>query len=350
MTPLSPELRGKLEKAVKDACNLAEIAAEAALTRLAVGRTEPFEHMSPEERDLRVRLRAKGRQLGDSRDERTAKQAIDRLLMQCAYEYWHRMLFARFLAENQLLMHPEGVAVSLEECEELAAEEGVDAWTLASRYAARMLPQIFRPDDPLLQIEFALEHKQALERLVSDLPVVIFQASDSLGWVYQFWQAKRKEEINKSGKKIGADELPAVTQLFTEHYMVEFLLHNTLGAWWVAKHPGEDLPVKLDYLSLLENGTPAAGTFPGWPKTTKELKTIDPCCGSGHFLVAIFYLLVHFRMREEGLSARDACDAVLRDNLYGLELDGRCTQIAAFTLAMQRGRFRVLVAIENSRC
>lgn len=166
--------------------------------------------------------------------------------------------------------------MSLEECQELAAEEGVDAWTLASCYAARMLPQIFRPDDPLLQIEFALEHKQALERLVSDLPVPVFQASDSLGWVYQFWQAKRKEEINKSGKKIGANELPAVTQLFTEHYMVEFLLHNTLGAWWVTNHPGEDLPVKLDYLRLSEDGTPAAGTFPGWPKTAKELKLSIP--------------------------------------------------------------------------
>ena len=56
-----------------------------------------------------------------------------------------------------------------------------------------------------------------------------------MGWVYQFWQADRKDEVNKSEKKIGADELPAVTQLFTEDYMVLFLLHNTLGAWWAGK-------------------------------------------------------------------------------------------------------------------
>jgi hypothetical protein len=65
------------------------------------------------------------------------------------------------------------------------------------------------------------------------------QASDSLGWVYQFWQAKRKDEVNASEVKIGADELPAVTQLFTEPYMVDFLLHNSLGAWWVTRHPGK---------------------------------------------------------------------------------------------------------------
>jgi len=60
----------------------------------------------------------------------------------------------------------------------------------------------------------------------------VFKASDSLGWVYQFWQADNKDRINRSEVKIGADELPAVTQLFTEPYMVSFLLDNALGAWW----------------------------------------------------------------------------------------------------------------------
>ena len=65
-------------------------------------------------------------------------------------------------------------------------------------------------------------------------------ATDSLGWVYQFWQSRRKDEVNRSGVKIGADELPAVTQLFTEPYMVSFLLDNTLGAWWAARRLTDD--------------------------------------------------------------------------------------------------------------
>src|SRR5262249_39624243 len=63
-----------------------------------------------------------------------------------------------------------------------------------------------------------------------------FLADDSLGWVYQFWQTKKKDEVNRSEEKIDGHTLPAVTQLFTEHYMVQFLLHNTLGAWWCARH------------------------------------------------------------------------------------------------------------------
>ena len=75
--------------------------------------------------------------------------------------------------------------------------------------------------------------------MLAQLPTEIFTADDSLGWVYQFWQRDEKERVNKSEVKIGADELPPVTQLFTEDYMVLFLLHNTLGAWWAAKRRAE---------------------------------------------------------------------------------------------------------------
>jgi hypothetical protein len=70
---------------------------------------------------------------------------------------------------------------------------------------------------------------------VTGLDPAVFEANDSLGWTYQFWRADEKDAVNRTGNKIGADELPAVTQLFTEPYMVRFLLHNTLGAWWAGK-------------------------------------------------------------------------------------------------------------------
>ena len=147
------------------------------------------------------------------------------------------MLFARFLAENHLLIEPEmGVAITLDECEELAKEEGVDKWALAARFAHRMLPQVFRPDHPVFEVQFAREYRLKLEGLVERLPAEVFTTTDALGWVYQFWQTKKKDEVNRSEVKIGADELPAVTQLFTEPYMVQFLLHNSLGAWWVSRH------------------------------------------------------------------------------------------------------------------
>ena len=68
-------------------------------------------------------------------------------------------------------------------------------------------------------------------KLLAELPEAVFPADDSLGWTYQYWQADQKDAVNESGDKIGADEISAVTQLFTEHYMVLFLYHNTIGAW-----------------------------------------------------------------------------------------------------------------------
>ena len=97
------------------------------------------------------------------------------------------------------------------------------------------------------------------------------------------------------------------------------------------------------YLRFVREGTkdpwrPAGGIFDGWPRAARDLKVLDPCEGSGHFLVYALPILVAFRMEEERLSHEQAVDAVLRDNLFGLEFDNRCTQIAAFNLAFAAWR------------
>ncbi len=410
--PLDPALRKQLENVVREARRVAEDGAYAALGALAVGAAQPHESMSEGERVLRRKLRAHGRQLGDKRNGLTSEQEIERLAHEVAYEHWHRMLFARFLAENGLLIHPESpVAVSLEECGELAREGlGANGWEVAESFVAGMLPEIFRPDDPALAVTLAPETRQELEKLVGDLPKAVFTATDSLGWTYQFWQTDRKDAVNRSEVKIGADELPAVTQLFTEPYMVRFLFHNTVGAWRAGRllaerpelardaadeaelaealHiapasgvPGYDFgylrfmrePTAMDDGGPLVGGPPeeggqngepgagevlrnasgllageegsqaarsegpwqpATGTFEGWPDRAADLRVLDPCCGSGHFLVEALELLARLRMEEEGLAVEAAVRAVLRDNLFGLEIDARCTQIAAFNLAL----------------
>lgn len=344
MSTLSRILRTQLESTVKSARDVAENAARAALAQLAVADAKAPEYLTDEPKALRRRLRAHGRALGDTK-AKDDTQGLQHLVWEVAYEHWHRMLFARFLAENGLLMWEPGAPVSLDDCRDLVDNHpgmtlgAKTHWELAGKLAARMLPQVFKPQSPVFELAFAPEHQRELERLLAALPPEVFTASDSLGWVYQFWQAKRKDEVNASEVKIGADELPAVTQLFTEPYMVDFLLHNSLGAWWVTRHVGKACPVPLTYLRTLDDGTPAAGKFEGWPDRLEDFKLLDPCCGSGHFLVAAFLLLVPMRMAAKGLSAMDAVDAVLAENLHGLELDARCVEIAVFALALAAWRF-----------
>jgi hypothetical protein len=356
---LSREHRRILENTAAQARAQAEAGAEKALQALAVGARDAPAHASDAEKKLRVRLRAHGRALGDVlRPDDT--QAIDHLVTEIAYEHWHRMLFARFLAESDLLMHSDGYPVSLTDCKEDAEDTQLSfdpparsEWEVAGHYAARMLPNVFRPDSPALAIQMPLETEQALEALLAKLPATVFQADDSLGWSYQFWQAPKKEEVQRqmkqAGTKVGADELPAVTQLFTEQYMVAFLLENALGGWWHSHQPRMKLPVEMPYLRFVGNdavppaptiaGQPAAGTFPAWPETLAQFKLLDPCAGSGHFLVSAFHYLVPMRRASEKLSVRDAIDRVLADNLHGLELDARCVEIAAFALALAAWRY-----------
>lgn len=344
MQALDKDLRSALEKTVKAARTVAETAAHAAVEQLGVGHDKPEAFLGDAEKALRNRLRTHGKQLGDTRDSKSTnptygKQEVQHLVQEVAYQHWHRMLFARFLADNNLLMY-DGVAVTIEECDELAPDEGAKSgWELAGKLAARMLPQVFKPGSPVFELTFAPEHQSELERLLKNLPDAVFHASDSLGWVYQFWQSDNKDRINKSEVKIGADELPAVTQLFTEPYMVAFLLHNSLGAWWANRHPGKPCPVNLDYFRTLEDGAPAAGKFEGWPDSLADFKLLDPCCGSGHFLVAAFLMLVPMRMAAEGLSAKDAVNRVLAENIHGLEIDPRCVEIAVFAVALEAWRY-----------
>jgi hypothetical protein len=366
MTVLNPRLRKTLETAIRAARIIAEDGADDAIKRLGIGSPEAPAYLSEEQKVLRRRLRAHARSLGDTRDAK-GEMTTGRLREAAGYELWHRMLFGRFLMERNLLLHPEfGVPISMAEAQEIAAEDKdhfPDEWAVAEHFAAPTLPMVFKPDDPVLALQFDPYFHARLRALLTGLPGEVFQADDSLGWTYQFWRAAEKDAVNQSGVKIGASELPAVTQLFTEPYMVKFLLHNTLGAWWAGKVLAAQpnlaveavdeqalrdacaLPgVTWEYLRFVREDEgegpwrPAAGTFPGWPDHASDITFCDPCCGSGHFLVEAFAILAALRQADEGLSPEDAARAVLRDNLHALEIDERCVQIAAFNVALAAWR------------
>ncbi|WP_323949463.1 Eco57I restriction-modification methylase domain-containing protein [Aeromonas veronii] len=361
---LDKPLRTQLESTVLAAREVVETACREEIERLGVADATVPAFLNDGQRKLRNRLRAHARQLGDPLHD-NGKQETAHLLAEMAYEQWHRMLFARFLEQNNLLMYDAYTPVTLDECAELLEEETdcASAWELAGRLAAKMLPQVFRVDSPVLAVRLPINHQRTLEGLIMALSPAVFEAQDSLGWCYQFWQSKRKEEVNKSGVPIGADELSPVTQLFTEPYMVSFLLDNALGAWWAKRrltadhlrHASDEQELReraaidgvpLTYLRFVkvtdtqgDLWQPAGGWYDAWPEDISELKTLDPCCGSGHFLVALFLMLVPMRIHLEGCDANTAIERVITQNLHGLELDGRCIEIAAFALALEAWRF-----------
>ncbi|UGT67963.1 BREX-1 system adenine-specific DNA-methyltransferase PglX [Nocardia gipuzkoensis] len=154
-----------------------------------------------------------------------------------------------------------------------------------------------------------------------------------IGWLYQFYISERKDEVFagfKKNKKAGADEIPAATQLFTPHWIVRYLVENSLGRLWMLNRPTSRLVDRMDYYiapvdeitDFLEINGP------------EELTVIDPACGSGHMLTYAFDLLYAI-YEEEGHAPSEIPSLILAHNLHGTEIDPRAGSLAAFALTMK---------------
>ena len=160
-----------------------------------------------------------------------------------------------------------------------------------------------------------------------------------IGWLYQFYISEKKDEVFdglKKNKKITPENIPAATQLFTPHWIVRYLVENSLGRLWMLNHPNSELTKKMDYYIKPEQ-----------PETDflrisspEEIKICDPACGSGHMLTYAFDLLYAI-YEEEGYESAEIPEKILTQNLYGIEIDERAGELAAFALSMKaRGKQR----------
>ena len=152
-----------------------------------------------------------------------------------------------------------------------------------------------------------------------------------IGWLYQFYIAARKQEINESKVKIDKDTLAPVTQLFTPHWVVRYLVENTLGMQWLRAHPDSALREKFEYLVTPAEGQEDHGLAIANPE---DFRVIDPACGSGHMLTYAFDVLWEM-YAEAGYPTRQIARLILEKNLYGADVDGRAAQLASFALMMK---------------
>lgn len=152
-----------------------------------------------------------------------------------------------------------------------------------------------------------------------------------IGWLYQFYISARKQEINESKAKIDKDTLAPVTQLFTPHWVVRYLVENTLGAQWLRAHPDSALRERFEYLVTPAEGQEDQGLAITNPE---DFRVIDPACGSGHMLTYAFDVLWDMYV-EAGYPTRQIARLILEKNLHGADVDGRAAQLASFALTMK---------------
>ncbi|WP_447972353.1 Eco57I restriction-modification methylase domain-containing protein [Nitrospira sp. Kam-Ns4a] len=209
---------------------------------------------------------------------------------------------------------------------------------------AKELPLVFSPRAPEVALRPSVAALKRCIGLLSGTEVAkgqepatdeVFTAPDTLGWAYQYWNTDEKDRVfekvrTKKGAKIEGAEIIPATCIYTEPYIVRFLVQNSLGALWAGMHPESRLPEKWEYFVR------DAARAPIPKKPVREITFLDPACGSGHFLLEAFDLFYDMYVEEGQITdPAEICAALLEHNLYGIDIDERAVQISALALLMK---------------
>lgn len=244
--------------------------------------------------------------------EQIDREGYAPVMEEAAYCRFSRLIALRFMEVNGYL--PSGGEAALQEMQALSDLTG----------ASREWLSLLQPESDA-------------HEMVRDLQEKDFREVEILGWLHQFYLSGLHETVIDPihGKVIAKEDIPVATQVFTTEWVVRYILDNSLGRYWLERHPESALAHKLTYLV-----TPRDGSFRQIhdPVTPQELKVLDPCVGSGHFLTYAFDLLMEI-YRECGWTDTAAAGAILEHNLYGLDIDDRVVRLARFAVIMKARKY-----------
>lgn len=195
------------------------------------------------------------------------------------------------------------------------------------------VPLLFREADPYALLLPRLPAYRQVRQTLLRVPEPLWREFELIGWAYQYFNSEEREEIRRRLRRNPTpDDIPPINQFYTVAWIVKALVHNTIGRLWLEAHPDSPLRDGLDYLMAVENEfRPPARIRP-----VHEFKVIDPACGSGHFLLGAFDLLLEMWQEERPDIPRWQMPArILEHNLFGVDIDLRACQIAAIALYLK---------------
>lgn len=215
----------------------------------------------------------------------------------------------------------------------------------------RSLPEMFETISNWTELLFPanlLRSDSVLDRMVTEIPEEDWQdAVQIIGWLYQYYNTELKDDTFaklKKNIKITKERVPAATQLFTPDWIVRYMVENSLGRLWLEGHPDAELHDGWKYyLDEAEQEPEVEAQLAKLREEYKaikpeEIKVIDPCMGSGHILVYAFDVLMQI-YTSAGWDQREAAQSILKNNLYGLDIDDRAAQLAYFAVMMKARKY-----------
>lgn len=298
--------------------------------------------------------------------------AYEHVVEEAAYTWFNRLIAVRFMEVNgylpwhvrvlssesagkiepDLVSEPFSADGDIEMTDEekreiLAMMEAQDADGLfsamflkACNALNKVLPKLFeKPADwteLLLNLSF-VDRDGVVWHLVHDIPEEDFNVQQGgqveiIGWMYQYYVSERHNQVVDAlhGKTVKKEDVPAATQLFTPDWIVQYIVDNSLGKFWMERNPNSNLADKLQFLVVPRDGFSVVEDNVA-PDT---IRYMDNSMGSGHFLVYAFDVLMEI-YRSLGWRDRDAAQNIVKFNLYGLDIDERAAQLAYFAVMMK---------------
>lgn len=305
---------------------------------------------------------------------RVKDKGMDQVIEEVAYTWFNRFAALRFMEVNNYLpsrvrvftdeegafkpeilteaIHLELKGLDMEKVyalKEANDDEALFKYLIIAQCNAlsSVLPGMFQKIADYTELLFPdnlLREGSVIEQMVT----TIFEADwkdqvQIIGWLYQYYNTEPKDRVFadlKKNKKITKEKIPAATQLFTPDWIVRYMVENSLGRLWVEGHPNDDLKASWKYyLDEAEQEPEVQKQLDDIKKeyaalTPEEIRCIDPCMGSGHIICYMFDVLMQI-YEAYGYTTRDAVSSIVKNNLYGLDIDDRASQIAYFSVMMK---------------
>ena len=225
-----------------------------------------------------------------------------------------------------------------------------------------ILPGLFEKTDDYMELLLNMPYTSdgVVRMLIDTIPEENFDIEkegqiEIIGWLYQYYNTEPKAKAFAKKSKITKEEIPAVTQLFTPDWIVQYMVENSLGRLWIEGHPDEDLKSNWKYYLDEAKQEPEveqklAEIREEYKKLSPEdIKVIDPCMGSGHILVYLFEVLMQI-YKQDGYTERDAAELILEKNLYGLDIDDRAYQLSYFAVMMKARQYNRNILKKHPTC
>ena len=252
----------------------------------------------------------------------------------------------QILTEAMQMNNLKGLDVEkVYEFKEANDDEGLYKYLLITQCNALndVLPDMFQNIKDYTELLFPDDLLQGKNSIIRQMIELIPEedwkdAVQIIGWLYQYYNSEKKDEVNSA--KISKENIPAATQLFTPDWIVRYMVENSLGRLWLEGHPNDDLKSQWKYYledaKQPENVQAQLDNIRKKHKnlTPEDLLCIDPCSGSGHVLTYMFDVLVQI-YETYGYTTREAVSSIVKNNLYGLDIDKRAAQLAYFSIMMK---------------